>query len=332
MNKGYSFGSLRRGLKALCLAGLMLASANASAAWPDKPITMVVSYGAGGSVDYIARLLAPRLSERLGQEIVVKNVGGAAGSIGAMQVAKSAPDGYTLMLGSGSEVAIAWAVNPDLKYNGLKDLAAIALVGTSPMVIVGNKGVAAGSLDALLDYARANPGALSLATSGVGTPQHLLLEYINRRAKTDILHVPYRSAGSILSDVMGGRVDLSILTLTTALTQLEGGKLQSYALTGKQRMDVLPGTPVLEENAALKDADFSLWFGLLAPGGTSKDIIERLNREVNAILEEPAIQKSLKEQGLDAGGGTSAAFADFIKKDSEKYQQIIKSANIVVRS
>lgn len=332
MKQGFLFGFIRHGLKALCLSGLMFASAHAAAAWPNKPITMVVSYGAGGSVDYIARLLAPKLAQRLGQEIIVKNVGGAAGSIGATQVAKSAPDGYTLMLGSGSEVAIAWAVNPDLKYNGLEDLAAIALVGTSPMVIVGNTEVPAKNLDGLLDHARANPGALSLATSGVGTPQHLLLEYINRRAKVDVLHVPYRSAGSILSDVMGGRVDLSILTLTTALAQLEGGKLQAYALTGKDRMDVLAGTPVLEENAALKGADFSLWFGLLAPKGTPEDIVDRLNREVNALLEDPSIQKSLKEQGLGAGGGTPDAFADFIKKDSEKYQQIIKSANIVVKS
>lgn len=312
-------------LSALVLAGASMAT---PVNWPAKPISMIVSYGAGGSVDYIARLIAPRLAEKLGQEIVVENVGGAAGSIGAARVARSAADGYTILLGSVSEVAIAWAANPNLTYNGITDFSAISLIGTSPMVLVGNKTIPASDLNGLLDYAKQNPGKLSLATSGIATPQHLLLEYINSNAGVDILHVPYRSAASIMADVIGERVDLSILTLTTALAQLETGKLQAFAQTGTRRSSILPNVPVLDENSALKGADISLWFGLLAPKGTPNTIVQRLNQELEVILNEPNIQKNLRTQGLEVVGGTPDSFAKFISDDSHKYQKIISSGNI----
>lgn len=318
-------------LPAAAFAGLVALAPAAYAAWPEKPITLVVGYAAGGSVDAMARMVAQPLSERLGQPVVIENVGGAGGAIGAARVARSAPDGYTLMVGSGSEVAIAWAVNPSLKYNGLTDLTPIGLISTSPMVLVANSGVAVSTLDELLAYAKAHPGKLSLATSGVGTPQHLMLEYMNRRAGIDILHVPYRSASSIATDVIGGRVDLSILTLSTALPFIETGKMKSLAVTGTSASPLLPKVPTLSGNARLKGADFDLWFGLLAPGGLPAPMVERLHRELQAVLQRPDVQDSIRKQGMQAATMTSAQFADYVRADSAKYQRIIKDADITVK-
>ncbi len=292
---------------------------------------MVVSYNAGGSVDYVARLIAPALSQRLGQAIVIENVGGASGAIGAGRVVRSASDGYTLMLGSGSEVAIAWAVNPSLKYNGITDLTPISLIGTSPMVLVGNTTVPARTLDELLAYSKAHPGKLNLATSGVGTPQHLLLEYINRRTGSNIVHIPYRSASSILTDVLGDRVDLSILTLTTALSYLKSGKLQGYAVTGANASPILPKLLPLGKHTKLSGANFSHWFGLLAPAGLPGPITERIHRELAVVLQQPNIRDSLRKQGIDIAPSTPAQFAEFVKADSTKYQHIIKEADISVK-
>ncbi|MDB5947543.1 MAG: tctC [Ramlibacter sp.] len=322
---------LFRGLPAVAFAGLVALASTAHAAWPERPITLVVGYAAGGSVDAIARLVAQPLSERLGQPIVIENVGGAGGSIGAARVARAAPDGYTLMLGSGSEVAIAWAVNPSLKYNGITGLTPISLISTSPMVLVANPGVAVSTLDELLAYSKAHPGKLSLATSGVGTPQHLMLEYMNRRAGIDILHVPYRSASSIAADVIGGRVDLSILTLSTAMPFIESGKMKSLAVTGASASPLLPKAPTLGSNARLRGADFELWFGLLAPGGLPAPVVERLHRELQVVLQRPDVQENLRKQGMLAAATTSAQFAAYVKADSAKYQRIIKEADISVK-
>lgn len=321
----------RRAVLAMATAALSSTFAPAaSAAWPEKSITLVVGYAAGGSVDAMARLIGTPLSQRLGQPIVIENVGGAGGAIGAARVARAPADGYTFMVGSGSEVAIAWAVNPSLKYNGLTDLAPVGLISTSPMVLVGNKGVPASNLAGLLQYGKANRGKLSMATSGVGTPQHLLLEYINRKTGTDILHVPYRSASSIVQDVVGGRVELSILTLTTALPFIQSGQLQAFAVTGKEGSSALPGVPPLTQYPLLKDDAFDLWFGLLAPAGVPAATIERVNKELNAVLQQPDVIDALKKQGMSVGAGTAAQFGAYIKADSAKYQKIIKEAAISV--
>lgn len=302
----------------------------AHAAWPEKPITIVVGYAAGGSVDAVARLISTPLSQRLGQSVVIENVGGAGGAVGAAKVARASTDGYTFMVGSGSEVAIAWAVNPALKYNGLNDLAPVGLISTSPMVLVGNKSVPANTLSALLQYGKANRGKLSLATSGVGTPLHLLLEYINRKTGTDILHVPYRSASSIIQDVIGGRVDLSILTLSTALPFISSGQLQAFAVTGKEAAPALPAVPPLAQQATLQEDAFDLWFGMLAPAGVPQPLIDRMNKELNAVLQQPDVIDALKKQGMTPSSGTVGQFGSYIRADSAKYQRIIKDAGITV--
>lgn len=317
-------------LKFLVGAASLAAASSAWAAWPEKPITLVVGYAAGGSVDAVARLVSAPLAERLGQSIVIENVGGAGGSIGATRTAQSAPDGYTFMIGSGSEVAIAWAVNPALKYNGLVDLAPVGLISTSPMVLVGNSKLPVNDLNGLLALAGTKADGLSLATSGVGTPQHLLLEYVNKKTGANILHVPYRSASSILQDVIGGRVDMSILTLSTALPYISSGQLKAFAVTGREPVDTLPGVAPLTQNAKLKDDVFDLWFGMLAPKGVDESIIKKMNQELNAVLQEPKVVRDLKKQGMAVAAGTPAEFGAYIKADSAKYQNIIKDAGITV--
>jgi tripartite-type tricarboxylate transporter receptor subunit TctC len=328
--KNSTMPSRRVVIAALLATAALVETSPARAAWPDKPITLVVGYAAGGSVDAVARLVSTPLSKRLGQPIVIENTGGAGGALGATRVAKAPADGYTLMVGSGSEVAIAWATNPNLKYNGLTDLAPVGLISTSPMVLVGNNTVAAPDMAGLLQYGKANRGKLSLATSGVGTPQHLLLEYVNRKAGADILHVPYRSAASIVQDVIGGRVDLSILTLSTAQPFIASGQLRAYAVTGDEPAAALPGVPAITKSPALKGEVFDLWFGMLAPAGVPAGIIARVNTELNEVLKQPEVREALVKQGMSVAAGTPAQFGAYIKADSQKYQKIIKEAGIVV--
>lgn len=306
-------------------------TASAAMAWPDKPVTFVVGYAAGGSVDAVARVISTPLASRLGQPIVIENVGGAGGSIGAAKAARARADGYTFLVGSGSEVAIAWAVNPGLKYNGLKDLAGVGMVATSPMVLVGNKSVPASDLNSLLQYSKSNTGKLTLATSGVGTPQHLLLEYINRRSGGEVLHVPYRSASTIMQDVVGGRVDLSVLTLSTALPFITSGQLRAYAVTSREPDTLLPGVASLTQAPSLKNDVFDLWFGVLAPAGTPKPMVERMNKELNAVLQLPEVRDALTKQGMLVSPGTPEQFSEYVRDDSAKYQRIIKEASIVVK-
>lgn len=301
-----------------------------SATWPVKPITLYVGYAPGGSVDAMARLVQPELAKRLGQPVVIENIGGAGGTIGAARAARAPTDGYTFLVGSGSEVAIAWAVNPSLKYNGLKDFAPVGLISSSTLVLVGNPSVPAKDFASLIQYSKANRDKLSLATSGVGTPQHLLLEYINNKTGGEILHVPYRSASTIVQDVIGGRVDLSLLTLSTALPFVQSGKLRAYAITTEASEPSLPGIPSISSLPELKGESFDVWFGLLAPTGTPSHVIERMNSELNSVLQLPEVQAGLRKQAMHVVPGTSSQFSDFVKKDSAKYQRIVKESKIVV--
>ncbi|MET4575077.1 Bug family tripartite tricarboxylate transporter substrate binding protein [Ottowia thiooxydans] len=320
----------RRTMLSYVAAPALALPAAAAWAWPDKQINMVLGYAAGGSVDAVARLIAPALSNRLGQSIVIENLGGVGGALGATRVARAAPDAHTLMLGSTSEVCIAWAVNPNLKYNGLTDLAPVGNIASSGLVLVGNKGIPRQTTPELLQYVKSNPGKVSLATVGVGTPHHLMLEYINRMTGTDILHVPYRSAASITTDVISGRVSLSLLSVTTALPFIESGQLHAFAVTSKLEDPALPGVPPLSRVAGLKDAVFELFYGMFAPANTPQALLEKLNTELNAILKTPDIQQALLKQGIVASGGSIHQFKKQVRDDSEKYQQIIKSAGITL--
>ena len=319
----------RRTLVALAAATLAGAAA-AQPQWPAaRPITIIVPFSAGGSVDAIARLLAGKLAERLKQSVVVENVAGAGGAIGVSKAVSSQPDGYTLVMGADSPVAIARLVNPAaVKYDALKDLAPVGLVNTAPMVLVARPGLPANNLSELIHLARAKPGQLSYATSGIGTVLHLAMELIKDQSKIYITHVPYRGGAQIVTDVVGNQVDLALLVSVTALPQLQSKKMKAIAVTDDKRLPTLPDVPTVAETPGFKDYDMVSWTGLFAPAHTPPAIVDRLNHELNEVLHAEDVKAKLAEQGAIGGSGTPAEFARFVAREQERYARIVKAANI----
>jgi tripartite-type tricarboxylate transporter receptor subunit TctC len=318
----------------LCLVALATmagtGAAQAQTPWPTaKPITIIVPFSAGGSVDVSARLVAQKLSERLKQSVVVENVAGAGGTIGVAKAVNAAPDGYTLVMGADSPVAIARLVNPAaVKYDTLRDLAPVGLVNTAPMVLVARPGLPANNLAEVLKLAREQPGKLSYATSGIGTVLHLAMELIKDQGKVFITHVPYRGGAQIVTDVVGNQVDLALLVSVTATPQIQARKMKGIAVTDDKRLPALPDVPVVAETPGFKGFDVVAWTGLFAPAQTPPAVVERLNRELNAALSSDEVRSKMQEQGAIGGSGSPAEFARFVQREQERYARIVKAANI----
>lgn len=319
--------TLMRAAVAATLASAAFA-ASAAPAYPTKPITLVVGYTAGGSVDLVARTVAPELSKRLGQSVVIENLGGAGGTIGAQKVVKAEADGYTLLLGSGSEVSIARLTNPAVRYDGEKDLAAITFVGTQPMVLVGKLDLPAKNAAELIALAKAKPGSLSYASSGVGTPLNLAGELIKQQGQVNITHVPYKGASAMATDLLGGQIDLAVMVLSSALPHIQANRVRAYGVTEGKRASVAPNVPALAETPALKGVDMGVWFGLMAPGKTDRAIIDRMNTEMQAVLTIPDVKKKLAEAGVEVSPANPAQFASFVKRETGKYRTIVQTADI----
>jgi tripartite-type tricarboxylate transporter receptor subunit TctC len=296
--------------------------------YPSKPITLIVGYTPGGSVDLIARIVAPELGKRLGQSIVIENIGGAGGTIGAGKVVNAPADGYTLLLGSGSEVCIARLTNPAVPYDGTKDLAPVTLAGTQPMVLVGSKNLPAHNTAELIALARSEPDKLSYASSGVGTPLNLAGELVKQQAKVSITHIPYKGAAAMSNDLLGGQVDLAVFGLSSALSYIQSGQVNVYGVTSAKRASIVPNVPALAEDPTLKNVDMDIWFGLLAPRKTPQDVIQRLNKEMQAVLAMPETQRKLAEQGVQVVAKDPAQFGAFIQGEAAKYKTIVDAADI----
>lgn len=330
----FSSRNRRRALWALaglvaCGAGVS-AQAQAQAAWPAaKPITLIVPFSAGGSVDVTGRLIAQKLGERLKQSVVIDNVAGAGGVIGMEKAAKAAPDGYTLVLGADSPAAIARLVNPAaVRYDTLKDLAPVGLVSTAPMVIVARPGLPANTLADVVRLAREKPGQLSYATSGVGTVLHLAMERVKEQSKTFMVHVPYRGGAQIVTDVIGNQVDLAVLVSVTAAPHIQSKKLKGIALTDDHRMPSLPEVPTVAETAGFKGFGMVSWTGIFAPAHTPPAVVERLNRELAEVLRMDEVRAKLVDGGAAPGKGSAADFTRFVQAESARYAAIVKAANI----
>jgi tripartite-type tricarboxylate transporter receptor subunit TctC len=322
-----------RFLRALFLAavtGSAAVSVAAQPAWPAaKPITIIVPFSAGGSVDATARLIGQKLAERLKQSVVVENVSGAGGVIGVAKAVQAAADGYTLVLGADSPIAIARLVTPAaVKYDPLKDLTPIGLVTTAPMVIVARPGLAASSLAEVLELARAQPGKLSYGTSGIGTVLQLAMEMLKEQAKVDIVHVPYRGGAQIVSDVIGNQLDLAVLVSISAVPQVQSKRLKAIAVTSDKRLASLPDVAAVAETPGFKGYNVVAWTGLFAPAQTPPAIVERLSRELDAVLRSDEVRDKLAEQGAVPGSGSPAAFASFVAREEERFARIVKAANI----
>ncbi len=313
-----------------CLA-LALGASSAFAAYPDKPITLVVPFAPGGSSDIVARSIAPMLGERLGQAIVIENVSGAGGMLGTQRAVRAAPDGYTILLGSGSEILINKVINPALAYDGVRDLAPAVFVGTGPMVLVGKPGLPASNMNELLALARAKPGALSYASAGNGTPMHVAGELLKMRANIFMTHIPYRGAAPALVDLLGGQIDLGVSTLSAAQTYIRSGKIKAYAVTSSKPSELASDIPALGAIKGLEGFDLGVWFGLFLPVKTSPEIVQKVQAAAQQVLADPAVRKKLAEQGISASGASAEELRKFMAVEVEKYRAVVRAAKITAQ-
>ena len=317
-----------RRLSLVALAYALPWSLATAQTWPSasKPITLVVGYPAGGSVDLVARVVAEPLARRLGRPVVVENVGGAGGTIGADRVVRAEPDGHTLLLGSGSEVSIARLFNTAVRYDGQTDLTHIGLIGVTPMVFVAGPASGVKTIDEALAKSRSQPNKLNFASAGIGTPLHMAGELINLLSGSSFVHVPYRGAGQMVSDLVGGSVDFSVFVLSSALPHIESGKMIPLGVTTPTRSRAAPTIASLGEHPKLKGYDMNVWFGLFGPKGMPQAVTTRLNKEINEILREPAVWKKLQASGISNEGGTPQALSAFIRAETELVRTVVNQA------
>jgi tripartite-type tricarboxylate transporter receptor subunit TctC len=292
--------------------------------YPAKPIRMVVPFPAGGTVDFFARVLAPPLSEALGQQVLVDNRSGAGGNIAAELVAKSPADGYTLLMGS-EIVAINISLYARLGYDPVKDLEPVSLVGTVPNILIASPRFPANTLQELIAQAKAQPGKLSYGSTGNGTSSQLSSELMKSMAGIDVLHIPYKGGAPAIADLLGGQLEMMFVNMPTGLLHVQAGKVKILGVSSAQRVRELPGVPTIGE-AGLKGFETYAWSGVYAPSGTPPEIIARLNSEIVKILQMPAIREKLAGQGATAAGDTPEQFRQFTKDEITKWAKVIKTS------
>lgn len=297
--------------------------------YPKQAITLVVPFSPGGGVDVMGRLLAERLRQTLNQNIIVENKPGASGMLGANQVVRAKPDGYTVLLGSAGETAINPYVYGDRMSYQLDSLQPVALLSRVPNVLLAGPALEAVDMPAVLDYVRANPGKVNYATSGVGNPQHLNGALLEHQAQVSMTHIPYRGAAGQLADVAGGSVELTFVSYAAAVPFLQSGKVRALAVTSAKRTGFAPDIPALSETAGLENYDLSNWFGLFVPAATPADIVQALNEATNAALADPDLAQKLQLQGAELTPMSVQEFQAFITEESNKYEKIVRDANIV---
>jgi tripartite-type tricarboxylate transporter receptor subunit TctC len=294
--------------------------------YPSRPITLLVPFPAGGSNDVAARLLAQALSSSLGQPIVVENRGsGAGGTVGTGSAAMAAPDGYTLVMGSTSTLAVAPALYSKLEYDPIKSFAPVSLLSSVPLLLVATASLPANSLADLIALARAEPGQLDFGSAGVGTLAHLTGELFKTSAKIDVVHVPYRGGAPALADLMAGRIQFMFETVQLTVPQIEAGKLKPIAVTGVKRHPLLPNVPTIEESG-IAGFRAELWFGLLAPAGTPAAIVDRLNAETVKALESPELRAAFTSKGLNPVTSTPQEFAKLIATEYARWSEVVKAS------
>lgn len=331
------FNSLRRSLVGGAVAGLCLSACvvvQAQSAWPNKPVKIVVPFAPGGTTDILARAVAPELSKAFGQQFVVENRAGAGGNLGAEVVAKSAPDGYTILMGTVGTHGINRALYAKLPYDPFKDFAPITLVAAVPNVMIVNtdkaKALNINSVNDFIKAAKARPGQFNMASSGNGTSIHLAGELFKSQTGIFMAHIPYRGSGPALLDMMGGSMDVMFDNLPSAMPMIKAGKLKALAVTSAQRSGAVPELPTIEEAAGLKGFEASSWFGLLAPAGTPVDIVNRIQQEVAKSLNTPTIKEKMLAQGAIPSGNTPAQFAALIDSEHKKWAQVVKASGAKV--
>jgi tripartite-type tricarboxylate transporter receptor subunit TctC len=294
-------------------------------AYPTRPVRIIVVVAAGGGNDIVARLIGQFLSERLGQSFIIENRPGAGGNIGTEAAIRAPADGYTLLLVAGAN-SINATLYEKLSFNFISDIAPVAGIGSVPNLIVVHPSVPAKTVSELIAYARANPGKLNMASGGIGTPQHVAGELFKMMTGSNIFHVPYRGAAPALTDLLGGQVQMMFATMPASIEYVRAGRLRPLAVTGNRPSGMLNGVPTVSETVPGFEA--SAWYGIGAPKNTPAEIVDRLNKEINAALADPKILARLSELGASPIAGSPADFGKLIADETEKWAKVIKFAGI----
>jgi tripartite-type tricarboxylate transporter receptor subunit TctC len=316
-------------MKILFLLLGVLFFGTASAQYPNKPLRLIVPFAPGGSTDIFARLIAERAQAPLGQPMVVENRPGAAGNIGANEVVRAAPDGHTLLMATTGVMAINNALYKNMTYDAAKDLEPVVYVASITNVLIVPPDFAAKSVAELIAMAKKEPGKLSFASSGAGASTHMSAELFKSMTGTDIVHVPYKGSGPAMPDLMAGRVHMMFENAPGAVSHIKAGKLRALAQTGLKRSPALPDVPTVAESGVPGYESLS-WSGIAVAAGTPRAIIDRLNKDLNAVLAAAEMKAKLAEQGAETIGGAPEVFAQHIRAEREKWSRVIRTANIVV--
>ena len=321
--------ALSTGLMAAACAGMALSAstAGAQAAYPAKPIRLVVPFAPGGVTDTSGRLIAEQLSKRLGQQVIVDNKPGASGSIGTQMVAAAAPDGYTLLLGFDGTLVIYPHSAPKVGFDTVKDFAPIGKIGDAILILVSHPGVPAKSLQQVIALSKTQSGGLSYGSSGTGGTPHIAGELLKQRTGANLTHIPYKGGGQAMIDLLGGNIPLVYTAVAGAVSHVKSGKLHAVAVSSAQRAPSLPDVPTFIESG-VADFEVSSWVGLLAPAKTPKAILDKLNAELNAVLNDPDVREKLNVMGITATPGTADKFGDEMKRDLARYGPVVKAAGI----
>jgi tripartite-type tricarboxylate transporter receptor subunit TctC len=308
------------------LAGLSVSQAQTQA-WPDKQITFIVPFAAGGGTDAFARPLAAQLDTQLGKRVIIENRAGAGGTVGASAAAKAAPDGYTFFVGAAHH-AIAPSLYPKLDYDIEKDFIPLALIARPPQVVVVNPDkVSAKSLKEFIDYVQANPGKLNYGSAGAGTTHHLAGELFKILTKTNLQHVPYRGAGPAMQDLIAGHVPVVFDGLGTSAGPVRAGQLRALAVAAPKRVPAFPDLPTAAE-AGLPGYEVSTWYGIFAPKGTPPDVVTRMTKELRAALQMPATKEAWERNGSDVPDVTGPEFAKMVSSEVERWRKVVNEANV----
>ncbi|HYF18026.1 MAG TPA: tripartite tricarboxylate transporter substrate binding protein [Ramlibacter sp.] len=311
------------------LAALGIAPSAFAQSWPAQPIRMIVGFAPGGFTDVLARLIGQKLSERLGQPVLVENRAGAAGTLGADLVAKAKPDGYTLLLAHSNSNSVAPALYPKLPYNVLNDFTPIIPVASTPLILTVNPKVPANNVREFVALARSKPGGLSYASSGGGSAQHLAAERFQLATGVQMTHVPYKGSGQAIADLLSGQVELNFESPPNVLSHARAGKLRLLAITSSKRSPLIPEVPTMAE-AGVQNAEMQQWFAVMGPAKMPAEITRRLNTEIAAILKMPDVAEKIASQGGEMMAGTPEEFAKFIASDSAAFARLVKDAKITL--
>jgi tripartite-type tricarboxylate transporter receptor subunit TctC len=316
---------VRNALIALLCAGL--ATHAHAQGYPSKTVRIIAPFAAGSTIDILGRLIAPKLFEALGQPVIVEDRPGAGGMIGLDFVAKSPPDGHTLVIGALGPLAMNPALYAKTPFDPVKDFSAVSLLATGPVVIVVHPSIPAGTVKDLVELAKKRPGQLNFGSPGVGSSPHLTGELFKLITKTDIVHVPYKGNAEAITDLIGGQLSVVFTGVPPVIPLAKAGKVRVLATTGKQRLANLPDVPTIRE-AGIEGADVLIWYGVVAPAATPKDVVARLNREIVKIMALPDVREKFAQQGVDPASSTPEEFAQLIRDEVARWSKVIRGAGI----